>query len=392
MGKTIHKNCIQRKGVREMEVKKIAVIGAGLMGTGISYVSRASGYEVIMTDLDDAAIQRGLSRFNGYVESGINRGKLSIEDGEKLSSKLTTTTNLSEAVSDVDLVIEAVFENMDVKKKLFKEMDGVAKSHTILASNTSSLSITELGKVTNRPEKVIGMHYFSPVPAMKLLEVIVGKETNEDTVQTALEVGEKQRKITVKALDSPGFIVNRLRAQIGKAIYNIYEQGLASSEEIDTAMKEKFGVPMGSLELADFVGLDVSLGTGSTLERELGECYKVPEILKKFVKEGRLGRKTGKGFYAYENGQKRTLDEPKGVDPDWLATRIIMPYLREAIIEFETGIASKEDIDNAMKLGSNYKEGPFETIERLGVNTVREELKKLQQDFGDCYSLPKMLQ
>jgi len=378
--------------VREMEVNKIAVIGAGLMGTGISYVSRASGYEVIMTDLDEDAIQRGLSRFNGYVESGIKRGKLSPEDGEKLVSKLTTTTNLSEAVSDVDLVIEAVFENMDVKKKLFKEMDGVAKPHTILASNTSSLSITELGKVTNRPEKVIGMHYFSPVPAMKLLEVIVGKETNEDTVQTALEVGEKQRKITVKALDSPGFIVNRLRAQIGKAIYNIYEQGLASSEEIDTAMKEKFGVPMGSLELADFVGLDVSLGTGSTLERELGECYKVPEILKKFVKEGRLGRKTGKGFYAYENGQKRTLDEPKGVDPDWLVTRIIMPYLREAIIEFETGIASKEDIDKAMKLGSNYQEGPFETIERLGVDTIREELKKLQQEFGDCYSLPKMLQ
>ncbi|MFW9807774.1 MAG: 3-hydroxyacyl-CoA dehydrogenase NAD-binding domain-containing protein [Candidatus Thorarchaeota archaeon] len=375
-----------------MEVKKIAVIGAGLMGAGISYVSRASGYEVIMTDLDDDAIQRGLSRFNGYVESGIKRGKLSPEDGEKLVSKLTTTTNLSEAVSDVDLVIEAVFEDMDVKKKLFREMDDVAKPHTILASNTSSLSITELGKVTNRPDKVVGMHYFSPVPAMKLLEVIVGQETNEDTIQTALEVGEKQRKITVKAIDSPGFIVNRLRAQIGRAIYQIYEQGLASAEEIDTAMKEKFGVPMGSLELADFVGLDVSLGTGSTLERELGECYKVPEILKRFVKEGRLGRKTGKGFYAYEDGQKRSIDEPKGADPDWLVNRIIMPYLREAMIELENGIASKEDIDKAMKLGSNYKEGPFETIERLGLDKVREELLKLQEEFGTCYSLPKMLQ
>jgi len=375
-----------------MKVKKIAVIGAGLMGAGISYVSRVSGYDVIMTDLDDDAIARGMSRLNGYVESGIKRGKLSPEEGERILSELVTTTDLKEAVSDVDLVIEAIFENMDVKKKLFKEMDSYANFHTIFASNTSSLSITELGKVTNRADKVIGMHYFSPVPAMKLLEVIVGKETNEDTIQTALEVGEKQRKITVKAIDSPGFIVNRLRAQIGRAIYQIYEQGLASAEEIDTAMKEKFGVPIGSLELADFVGLDVSLGTGSTLERELGECYKVPEILKKFVKEGRLGRKTGKGFYAYEDGQKRSLDEPKGADPAWLVTRIIMPYLREAIIEFETGIASKEDIDKAMKLGSNYKEGPFETIERLGIDTVREELKKLQEEFGDCYSLPKMLQ
>ena len=375
-----------------MKVKKIAVIGAGLMGAGISYVSGVSGYEVIMADLDDDAVKRGLSRFNSYVESGVKRGKLSPEDGEKLISQLTTTTNLSEAVSDVDLVIEAVFENMDVKKKLFKEMDGAAKPHTILASNTSSLSITELGKVTNRPDKVIGMHYFSPVPAMKLLEVIIGKETNEDTVQTALEVGEKQRKITVKAIDSPGFIVNRLRAQISRAVLHIYEQGLASAEEIDTAMKEKLGTPMGSLELSDFVGMDVSLGTGSTLERELGECYKVPEILKRFVKEGRIGRKAGKGFYAYEDGQKRSLDEPKGADPDWLVTRILMPYLREAMIEFEAGIACKEDIDKAMKLGSNYKEGPFETIERLGVDKVREELKKLQEEFGDCYSLPKMLQ
>jgi 3-hydroxyacyl-CoA dehydrogenase len=375
-----------------MKVNRIAVIGAGLMGTGISYVSRASGYDVIMTDLDDDAINRGLSRLKGYVESGVKRGKLTPDDGERIISQLVTTTNLKEAVSDVDLVIEAVFENMDVKKKIFKEMDSVAKPHTILASNTSSLSITELGKVTNRPEKVIGMHYFSPVPAMKLLEVIIGKETNDETIRTALEVGEQQRKITVKAIDSPGFIVNRLRAQIGRAIYQIYEQGLASAEEIDTAMKEKFGVPIGSLELADFVGLDVSLGTGSTLERELGECYKVPEILRKFVKEGRLGQKTGKGFYSYEDGQQRSIDEPKGADSDWLVTRIIMPYLREAMIEFETGIATKEDIDRAMKLGSNYKEGPFETIERLGLDKVREELQKLQQEFGDCYSPPKMLQ
>ena len=375
-----------------MKVKKIAVVGAGLMGAGISYVSIAAGYDVIMTDLDDDAINRGLSRFKGYVESGVKRGKLSSEDGEKMISQLVTTTILGEAVSDVDLVIEAVFENMDVKKKLFKEMDGSARPDTILASNTSSLSITELGKVTNRPDKVIGMHYFSPVPAMKLLEVIIGKETKDEAVQTALEVGEQQRKTTVKAIDSPGFIVNRLRMQISIAVYHIYETGLASAEEIDTAMKEKLGTPMGSLELSDFVGLDVSLGTMSTLERELGECYKVPETLKKFVAEGRIGRKAGKGFYTYEDGQKLSLEEPKGADPSWIVNRIIIPYLREAMVELETGIASKEDIDKAMKLGSNYKEGPFETIERLGLDKVRDELNKLQQEFGDCYSLPKMLQ
>jgi 3-hydroxyacyl-CoA dehydrogenase len=148
---------------------------------------------------------------------------------------------------------------------------------------------------------------------------------------------------------------------------------------------------MVSMDLSDFVGLDISFGTMSTMEREIGDCFKVPETLKKFVKEGRIGRKAGKGFYAYDD-EKRSLEEPKGVDPTWLVTRIIIPYLREAMIELETGIASKEDIDKAMKLGSNYKEGPFETIERLGLDKVRDELKKLQQEFGDCYSLPKMLQ
>ena len=374
-----------------MKVSKIAVIGAGLMGSGISYVSRASGYEVIMTDLDDNAVNRGLSKIKDYVESGIRRGKLSSHDGEELVSQLVTTTNLNDAVSEVDLVIEAVFENMDIKKKLFKELDSIAKPHTILASNTSSLSITELGKVTNRSNKVIGMHYFSPVPAMKLLEIIVGEKTSEDTIQTALKVGANQGKTTVKAIDSPGFIVNRLRMQISRAAIQVYEQGLASADEIDTAMKEQFGTPMGSMELSDFVGLDVSIGTMSTLERELGHCYNVPETVKRFVKEGRIGRKAGKGFYAYDP-EKRSLEEPKGADPKWLVTRIIMPYLREAMIEFETGIATKEDIDKALKLGSNYKEGPFETIERLGLDVVREELKKLQQQFGDCYSLPKMLQ
>ncbi|NHI89540.1 MAG: 3-hydroxyacyl-CoA dehydrogenase [Candidatus Thorarchaeota archaeon] len=374
-----------------MKVRKIAVIGSGLMGSGISYVSRASGYEVIMTDLDDNAVNRGLSRIKDYVESGIRRGKLSSSDGEKIINQLFTTTNLNDAVSDVDLVIEAVFENMDVKKKLFRELDSIVKPHTILASNTSSLSITELGKVTNRPNKVIGMHYFSPVPAMKLLEIIVGEKTSEDTIQTALEVGANQGKTTVKAIDSPGFIVNRLRMQISRAAIQVYEQGLASAEEIDTAMKEQFGTPMGSMELSDFVGLDVSIGTMSTLERELGICYSVPETVKRFVKEGRIGRKAGKGFYAYDP-EKRSLEEPKGADPKWLVTRIIMPYLREAMIEFENGIATKEDIDKALKLGSNYKEGPFETIERMGLDVVREELKKLQQQFGDCYSLPKMLQ
>lgn len=360
------------------------------MGSGISYVSAAAGYNVFLIDLDDNAVKRGVERIHSYVESGISRGKLTDQDGEKLLERIRTTTDMKEAVAEADLVIEAVFENMDVKKKVFRELNEVKGSCTILASNTSSLSITELGKTTDRPEQVIGMHYFSPVPAMKLLEVVVGDATDDETIQTALDVGAKQGKTTVKAKDSPGFIVNRLRMQTLRAAILIYEQGLASAEEIDTAMKEQFHTPMGSLELTDFVGLDISFGTMSTLHRELGPCFELPATLRRYVEEGRIGRKAGKGFYSY-NGQQHALEEPKGADPNWIVTRIIMPYLREAMIEYETGIASKEDIDKAMKLGSNYKEGPFETIGRLGRDAVREELEKMRQEFGECHNLPKML-
>ncbi|MHA1960910.1 MAG: 3-hydroxyacyl-CoA dehydrogenase NAD-binding domain-containing protein [Candidatus Thorarchaeota archaeon] len=374
-----------------MNVKKIAVIGAGLMGSGISYVSAWSSYDVTMVDVSDEALEGGMERLRSYVESGIKRGKLSDSEAKDLLTRVKTTTSLDEAVSDVDLVIEAIYENMDVKKDLFSRMDGAANARTILASNTSSLSISELGKSTARPTKVIGMHYFSPVPAMKLLEIIVGEQTDEDTIDTAIAVGQSQGKTTVKAKDSPGFIVNRLGAQILRNSVLVIEQGIATAEEIDSAMKEHFKVPMGPLELTDFVGIDVSFNTMTTLYRELGNCFSPPATLSNLVESGTIGRKTGSGFYEYGDQQSST-ENPKGADSAIIALRIIAPYLREAMIEVETGIATEEDIDNAMKLGRNFKEGPFETIERLGRKKVREELRKLQNQFGDCYSLPKMLQ
>ncbi|UCE08997.1 MAG: hypothetical protein JSW61_08360 [Candidatus Thorarchaeota archaeon] len=374
-----------------MSVKKIAVIGAGLMGSGISYVSAWSSYDVTMVDVNDEALERGVERLRSYVTSGIKRGKLSDSEAKDLLGRVKTTTNLEEAVSDIDLVIEAVYENMEVKKDLFNRMDSVASPRTILASNTSSLSISELGKSTARPAKVIGMHYFSPVPAMKLLEVVVGEQTSKSTIDTAIAVGHSQGKTTVRAKDSPGFIVNRLGAQILRASVLVFEQGIATAGEIDSAMKEQFGMPMGPLELTDFVGIDVSFSTMTTLYRAFGNCFKPPATLTELVESGTIGRKTGSGFYEYGDQQPRT-EEAKGADPVKIALRIIVPYLREAMIEVETAIAVEEDIDKAMKLGRNFKEGPFETIERLGRDTVRKELRKLQEQFGDCYSPPKMLQ
>ena len=375
-----------------MSVKRIAVVGAGLMGSGIAYVSAASGYEVMMMDIDDEAVGKGLDRLRSYVESGVKRGKLTDSDAEGLLRRVKTTTSAEAAVGDVDLIIEAVYEDMDVKKALFKRMDAAADQRTLLASNTSSLSITELGRVTGRPEKVVGMHYFSPVPAMKLLEIVIGEQTGEDTIRAAMAVGEKQGKTTVKAKDSPGFIVNRIRAKLGRECILTYERGIATLREIDAALKEVYRVPMGPFELSDFVGLDVSLGTFTTLHQELGNCFKPPDTLKRLVEAGTLGRKTGSGFYEYGESKESEPEESKGVDPEWLTLRIILPYLREAMIEVEEEIATKEDINKAMILGTNYREGPFDTIERIGLDKIREEMKKLHSEFGDCYSLPRMLQ
>jgi enoyl-CoA hydratase/3-hydroxyacyl-CoA dehydrogenase len=376
----------------KLSIKRIAVVGAGLMGSGITYVSAASGYEVMMMDINDEAVGKGLDRLRSYVESGAKRGKLTDSDAEGLLGRVKTTTSAEAAVGNVDLVIEAVYEDMRVKKDLFKRMDAASDQRTLLASNTSSLSITELGRVTGRPEKVVGMHYFSPVPAMKLLEIVIGEQTGEDTIRAAMAVGEKQGKTTVKAKDSPGFIVNRIRAKLGRECILTYERGIATLREIDAALKEVYGVPMGPFELSDFVGLDVSLGTSTTLYQELGDCFKPPDTLKRLVEADTLGRKTGSGFYEYGEGKESEPEEPKGANPEWLTLRIILPYLREAMIEVEEGIATKEDINKAMILGTNYREGPFDTIERLGLDKIREEMKKLHSEFGDCYSLPKMLQ
>jgi enoyl-CoA hydratase/3-hydroxyacyl-CoA dehydrogenase len=373
-----------------MEVKKIAVIGAGLMGSGIAYVSAWHGFNVTMVDIKQEFIDNGMEKIRSDVMTGIDKGKMTMSEAEGLMGRLSATTNTDEAVKDADLVIEAIFENMEVKKQVFSQIDAAAPEHTIIASNTSSLSIDELASATNRPDKVIGMHYFSPVAAMKLLEIVIGEKTDEDTIATAEAVGAKQKKISVKAKSSPGFIVNRILMPVTRESLKLYEQGAATMEEIDNAMTVHAKMPAGPFTLGDFVGLDIAYHAMSTLYRELGDCFKPPETLKNLVEAGELGTKTKKGFYDY-SGTAAEPEEPKGADPEWIVMRITIPALREAMILVDDGIATKEDIDKAMKLGANFPEGPFETLERIGVDKVREELKKLNDELGECYSMPKML-
>ena len=371
-------------------VKKIAVIGAGLMGAGIAYISAWNGFNVSITDTKQEFVDKGMERIRTDVMTGIDKGKISMSDAEGLMGRLHPTVNLDEAVKDADLVIEAIFENMEVKKEIFAKIDASAPAHAILATNTSSLSIDELATATKRPDKFIGMHYFSPVPAMKLLELVIGEKTSNETIATVEGVGQTQGKKTVRAKNSPGFIVNRILNPALLEAIRMLERGEATKEEIDLAMVNIGKAPAGPFTLGDFVGLDIAYNAMSTLYREIGDCFKPPETLKKLVESGNIGMKSKKGFYSY-SGETVEPVPPKGADPQWIVERINIPAIREAMILVDDNIASKEDIDMAMKLGASWPMGPFEMLNHFGVDKVRDFIKKLHNEFGDCYSVPKYL-
>lgn len=276
------------------------VIGAGQMGSGIAQVCAQAGYKVILNDLKQEFVERGLGVINKNLSRQVSKEKMTAEQMEEVLSHLTTSTDLNDA-KDVDLVIEAAVENMEIKTKIFAQLDTITPEHVILASNTSSLPITEIAAATKRPEKVIGMHFMNPVPVMKLVEIIRGLATADEVYQTIEDITKTLNKVPVEVNDFPGFVSNRiLMPMINEAIYTLYE-GVASKEAIDEVMKLGMNHPMGPLTLADFIGLDTCLYIMETLHEGFGDDkYRPCPLLRKYVKAGWLGRKTGRGFYQYE--------------------------------------------------------------------------------------------
>jgi 3-hydroxybutyryl-CoA dehydrogenase len=291
---------MDRKERVEMELQRVSVIGAGQMGGGIAQVAAQAGYQVVLLDTTEERVQAGLERIGSLLSRSVEKGKLSAEEREAILGRITPTTDLAVAGKDADLVIEAVVEKMEVKAEIFTRLDEYCPSHTILASNTSSLPITEIAAATRRPEQVIGMHFMNPVPVMKLVEVIRGLATSEETFQAVMAAAERMGKTPVEVNDYPGFVSNRiLMPMINEAIFAVYE-GVATPEAIDEVMKLGMNHPMGPLTLADFIGLDTCLYIMETLYEGFGDSkYRPCPLLRKYVKAGWLGRKSGRGFYSY---------------------------------------------------------------------------------------------
>ena len=280
-------------------MEKIFVLGAGTMGAGIVQAFAQKGYEVIVRAIKDEFVERGLTGINKNLSKLVSKGKMTEETKEDILSRISGTTDMNLA-ADCDLVVEAAIENMKIKKEIFAELDKICKPETILASNTSSLSITEVASATGRPEKVIGMHFFNPAPVMKLVEIIRGMATSQETFDAVKELSLAIGKEPVEVAEAPGFVVNRILIPMINEASFILQEGIASVEDIDTAMKFGANHPMGPLALGDLIGLDVCLAIMDVLYNETGDNkYRASSTLRKYVRAGWLGRKTGRGFYNY---------------------------------------------------------------------------------------------
>jgi len=284
-----------------MDIKKLGVVGAGAMGNGIAQLASQIGCDVVMRDIEDAFVERGMKNIDRFLSKSVEKGKLEPTEKDTILGRITGTTDMSR-LKDVDFVIEAVIEDLELKKSVFKELDELCRPEVVLASNTSSMSLTEIAAATKRPENVCGMHFFNPVPLMRLVEVIRGYATSDETVAITTDLAKKMGKTTVEVKkDSPGFIVNRIMIPHMVEAIKIVEEGIATKEDVDIAVKNGLNYPMGPFELMDLTGIDICYFVNEYFHKELNKELKwvSPNLLKTMIRAGKLGRKTGEGWYDY---------------------------------------------------------------------------------------------
>lgn len=363
----------------------LAVIGAGMMGAGIAESAALAGLAVVLVDVSEEALERGRARIERDLARRVERGRMAEGERDAALKRISTTTSLEDCAG-APLVVEAVIEDLELKRSIFSDLEGVVSEEAVLATNTSSLSVAGIAAATERPERVVGMHFFNPVPVMRLVEVVTGPSTDPSVVRRAEEVAERFGKTPIRVSDTPGFIVNRIARPFYLEALRLVETG-REPEQVDAAIRAA-GFRMGPLELADLIGHDVNLAVSESLfERYYYPPRFRPSYLQRsMVEAGLLGRKSGRGFYDYGAGERRETGETQRTEPsEDIALRVISCIVNEAFLALSEGVATTEDIDEAMKLGANYPKGPFEWAEEIGAPGILQTLDALRATYGEAY-------
>ncbi len=362
------------------KIRRVCVVGAGLMGHGIAQVFAMKGYEVSLIDISDEILQKALKSIEWSLNKFVEKRRIRKEDAEAALARIKATISYEEGCKGIDLAVEAVPENIELKKKIFAQIDKLSPAHAIIASNTSTLSITEMGRATNRPDKTVGMHWFNPPQLMQLIEVVRGEDTSDETADTIMELSRKLGKTPILCKkDVRGFIVNRVLGAVFNEALWAFKRGEASKEAIDSSVKYTGGFPMGWFELADFVGIDILYEVGKVLYDAYGERFKpCNEVVEPLVREKKLGRKTGQGFYDWTKGRPMIpfdLSDEYDVERSWVVA------INEAAYLIMDDAADPESIDTGMKLGTGWPSGPCEYADRKGLDWALSKLEELYSKY-----------
>lgn len=364
------------------DIEKIGVLGAGEMGHGIAEACVLAGYDTIMRDIKQEFVDEGMEKIEESLDKLAEKEKITEEDAENALERLEGTTDM-EDLSDIDFAIEAVPEKMEIKKDTFSSLDEITPEEAILSSNTSNMSITKIGETTDRPDKVVGMHFFNPVVFMELVEVVKGEKTSEDTTEVTYNLAEALGKYPVRVeKDSPGFIVNRINAPITVLIGKMVDMKGVNPEELDAVAKEG-GMPMGPFELMDYVGLDILYHSGKYLAEEIDPEYGPSETIEEMVENENLGKKTGQGFYDWSEGRPDIDTSKASEDLEFELEDLAALQANEASKLLEEGVSEDPDeINEAVKKGGNTPFGPFELAESIGYDNVVEKCNELAEEYG----------
>ncbi|MEM2178508.1 MAG: 3-hydroxyacyl-CoA dehydrogenase [Candidatus Methanomethylicia archaeon] len=361
------------------EVRGIGVIGAGVMGHGVAQIAAMAGFNVVLIDINEDILKKALNNITWSLNKFVEKGKISAEESNEVIKRIKTSINI-EDVKNMDFIIEAIPEDLKLKKEVFSKLDEVSPKHAILATNTSSLSITEISKATKRPEKVIGMHFFNPPQLMKLVEIIKGKYTSEEAIKITINIAKKMDKTTIIVnKDVPGFVVNRIfHMALHEAFWSVFK-GESTIEEIDATL-EQHGFPMGFFRLVDHIGLDVIYHVDEILYKAYGERMNPSPLITSMVNKGLLGKKIGKGFYDWTI-KKLSIPQTLSIKSD-IIERIYAVVINEAAFLIYEDVASPNDIDLGVKLGTNWPKGPCELGDELGLDDILNKLNSLYKTYN----------